>query len=40
MRVELKKLYGDDWRRRVDKMPDDQIVAIFNRMKAKGQIKL
>lgn len=40
MRVELKTLYGEKWRKRVDKMSDAQVVAIFKKMVHNGQIKL
>lgn len=40
MREKVKKAYkGDRWKRKVQYMPDDQIIAIFYRLKSKGQIQ-
>lgn len=29
---------GGDWARRVNRMPDHQVAAVYNRMLAKGQL--
>lgn len=40
MREKVKEAYnGDRWKRKVQYMSDDQIIAIFYRLKSKGQIK-
>lgn len=40
MRLRLIELYpGDIWRKKVEKMSDAQVVAIFKRAQSKGQIK-
>lgn len=40
MREKVKEAYkGDRWKRNVQYMPDDQIIAIFYRLKSKGQIQ-
>ena len=31
--------YGKSWCYKVDKMPDDQVVAVFNRMSSQGKKK-
>lgn len=40
-RLELIKAYpfSDKWRRRVECMEDDQVIAIYLRLKEKGRIK-
>lgn len=40
MREKIADAYdGDGWKKKVRFMPDDQVIAIFYRMKKKGQIK-
>lgn len=40
MREKVGEAYrGDRWKRKVQYMPDDQIIAIFYRLKSKGRIK-
>lgn len=31
--------YSDKWRRRVERMEDDQVIAIYFRLKKAGRIK-
>ena len=31
--------YSDKWRRRVERMEDDQVIAIYLRLKKAGRIK-
>ena len=31
--------YSDKWRRRVERMEDDQVTAIYLRLKKEGRIK-
>lgn len=39
-RAEVSNAYdGKDWKRRVKNMPDNQITAIYLRLKAQGRIK-
>lgn len=33
MRNEIKKPYGPKWHKRVDKMPDKQVIAIYYRFR-------
>lgn len=39
-REELKKAYPDNegWKERVQRMPDSQVIAIYNRLRAKGKL--
>lgn len=40
MREKIADAYnGDGWKKKVRFMPNDQVIAIFYRMKKKGQIK-
>lgn len=39
MRKELKRFNGRVWADNVDKMPDNQVVAVFRRYQSKGLIK-
>ena len=40
MREKISEAYnGEGWKKKVRFMPDDQVIAIFYRMKKKGQIK-
>lgn len=41
MRVELRRHYGAaaPFSKRLDKMPDNQVIAIFYRLKNKGVLK-
>lgn len=35
----LKQAYPNKtWAKRVDKMPEDQVIAVFKRLKAQGKI--
>jgi hypothetical protein len=38
MRVELSKLYGAPWKARVAKMKDNQVLAVYRRLKAEGKL--
>lgn len=38
-REAVKKIGGSAWRAKVDKMPDNQITAIYIRLKSEGKIK-
>lgn len=41
MRLRLKKEYSSEqWQKKVDKMSDSQVIAIFKRLTNKGQIKI
>jgi hypothetical protein len=38
-RLELKKLYpGKNWSDRVDAMPDNQVAAVYIRLKNEGKL--
>lgn len=39
MRVALSGLYGQQWREKVRKMRDSQVVAIYKKFQAEGKIK-
>ena len=40
MRDRVKKAYpGDNWKRKVDRMPDDQIIALYYSLVKQGKIK-
>ena len=41
VRLELIAAYpfSDKWRRRVERMEDDQVIAIYFRLKKEGRIK-
>lgn len=41
VRLELIAAYpfSDKWRRRVERMEDDQVIAIYLRLKKEGRIK-
>jgi len=41
MRVELARYYGaaSPFSKRLDKMPDNQVIAIYYRLKNKGALK-
>ena len=41
MRLELIAAYplSDKWRRRVERMEDDQVTAIYLRLKKEGKVK-
>lgn len=40
MRNEIRRAYDTDrWRNTVDKMPDDQITAVYLSLKKRGKIK-
>lgn len=39
MRTELMKIYGPHWAERVKKMKDNQIIALYKKMKLKGHFK-
>lgn len=41
LRLELIAAYpfSDKWRRRVERMEDDQVFAIYSRLKEAGRIK-
>ena len=40
MRDKVMKAYpGDNWKQKVRRMPDDQIVAIYYRLLKSGRIK-
>lgn len=38
-RLALRGLYGPDWAKRVDKMPDKQVIALYLKFKSEGKIK-
>ena len=38
-RAAIRNLYGDEWRKKVDKMPDGQVLAVYFRFKREGKIK-
>lgn len=39
MRKKIKTVYGNPtWDRKVDNMPDNQVIAIFYNMKEKGKL--
>jgi hypothetical protein len=38
-RQALKSLYGKQWAARVDKMSDQQVIAIYLKFKSEGKIK-
>lgn len=38
-RQALRALYGEAWKKRVDKMSEAQVVAIFLKMQREGKIK-
>lgn len=38
-RAALRGLYGKKWAERVDKMTDNQVLAIYRKFKAEGKIK-
>ena len=39
MRAKIIEVYeGDRWRRRVQLMPDNQVIAIYRRMRDRGQL--
>lgn len=40
MRVEIVKVYpGTKWRKRVERMPDDQVLAIYKSFERTGKLK-
>lgn len=41
VRLELIAAYpfSDKWRRRVERMEDDQVIAIYLRLKKEGRVK-
>lgn len=39
MKQKLRELYGQHWQKRIDKMNDAQVVAIFKKFVASGKIK-
>ena len=40
-REAVKKAYDSpDWRRKVDKMPDPQVFAVYKRLVLQGRIKV
>lgn len=40
MREKVAQAYpGDKWRQKVNRMPDDQIIAIYYRLLKSGRIK-
>lgn len=39
MKQKLRELYGRRWQKRVDKMSDAQVVAIFKKFVTNGKIK-
>ena len=34
----LRNLYGDDWKKKVDKMSDKQVIAIYLKFKKEGKV--
>lgn len=41
MRKWVKAAYpGDGWKKKVEKMPDDQIVALFHQLRKRGKIRV
>lgn len=40
MREQVSKVYsGPGWKRQVQKMPDDQVIALWHKFKQEGRIK-
>lgn len=41
MRKWVKAAYpGEGWKKKVEKMPDDQIVALFHQLRKRGKIRV
>lgn len=38
-RIALRGLYGPGWAKKVDKMPDNQVIALYLKFKKEGKIK-
>lgn len=38
-RIAIRDLYGPAWKARVDKMSDQQVIALYLKFKKEGKIK-
>lgn len=40
MRIRLFSAYsGDKWKKKIEKMPDNQVIAIYKRLESQGKLK-
>lgn len=35
----IRNLYGEQWKKKVDKMSDHQVIAVYKRFKREGKIQ-